>query len=89
MIAIYTWLWLSFIIGIIMGIVDAWKEKVMFFIWLGFIAFLVFAFIYQPSTTFSEIYIYGWWQLPLQIALMVLGMKVGARMYKITFEKKQ
>lgn len=76
---------ISFLLGVIMGIIDEWNKKVMFFIIMFLTVLLVIgAFIIGPSNIYSVTN--PWWMTLYGTFFIFLGMMIGKVVYRSVFE---
>jgi len=87
MIDIITTIFVYYLMGCLIGVIESWNKKVMFYIWLIGIIYILFCiFIIQKGdVSWGEPWYYVLWELPLAI----LGIMSGRKIYKIIFGGKK
>jgi len=76
----------SFVIGLIMGIINGWNKKVMFFIWLMAVVIMaiIIFFVGEAMITNSNWNVWNW---IFMLIFVNFGATIGYGSYKITFEE--
>ncbi len=66
----------NFIIGILLGIINKWKPKILFvFLIIAIIFFIILVTITGPENIYSDTY--PWWMAIYGLFFMMIGWSVG------------
>lgn len=79
-----------FFLGMLIGVLEEWNKKVMFFVWLIALIYSIWSIAatsYTPNLQ-TKYAISNWWWL-LFIALLFFGEEIGRVMYRKTFGEKK
>ena len=79
---------LSYVLGIIMGVLDEWNKKIFFFFWILIVA-IVLVGCYWGIQTGTPVVVTpsfpGWYYI-FTIPVVVLGMFTGSKIFKISLK---
>lgn len=76
---------INYFIGVLMGVLDAWNKKLMFFIIIiGTVLLVIGAIIIGPGNIFSDSS--PWWLFIYNVFFVVLGIWSGKIIYEGIFE---
>ena len=81
-------IFLYLFIGFAIGIIEAWNKKVWFVAWfLLLIGYILNAIMFPQEFTnsFSD---FIWWRFLINIIVLVIGIKIGNKIYKDIWMKK-
>ncbi len=70
----------SFVLGMLMGVVDAWNKKVTFGIWLLAVVSVLIGLCIEGQGYVDSLH-WGVWNWTLMIVFVVFGMNVGKTVY--------
>lgn len=78
------------ILGMLIGVLDAWKRKLMFLVWFIAVVFIVvMGFINGINGTDNLTGNLLWYQWFYQVGWIIIGMLMGKVIYKGIFNKKR
>lgn len=78
----------AYIIGAIMGVIQAWNKKVMFGIWILALIFASVRMFMVGSTEYVNGLNWGVWNWIVMLIFVFVGMVSGELTYKHTMGKK-
>lgn len=74
---------MGYILGLLIGIIHGWNRKVMFFIWIMMMVYLLIMFVMFPMESSSTL---SRWTIPNCI-VNYIGICNGSSIYKNIFRK--